>query len=118
MRFLIDANLPFRLAKVLKEKGYDIIHTDDLPDKERTKDNDIRRIAVDQNRIVITKDSDFLDSHLIHGIPSKLLLVATGNIINKALLSLFDKYFETIEKLFDSYDLIELDNEQIIGHEK
>ena len=38
MKFLIDANLPFKLAKSLKDKGYNIIHTDELPDKERTKE--------------------------------------------------------------------------------
>ena len=118
MKFLIDANLPFKLAKSLKDKGYNIIHIDDLPDKERTKDNEIRKISIDQNRIVITKDSDFLDSHLINGIPSKLLLVTTGNIINKSLIHLFDDHFETIIGLFNSYDLIELTNEEIIGHEK
>jgi predicted nuclease of predicted toxin-antitoxin system len=118
MKFLIDANLSFKLAKSLKDKGYDVIHTDDLPAKERTKDKEIRDISVTQNCIVITKDSDFLDSHLINGIPSKLLLVTTGNITNKALIHLFDNYFEKIIDLFKSYDLIELDNEQIIGHEK
>ncbi|MFO7656427.1 MAG: DUF5615 family PIN-like protein [Bacteroidales bacterium] len=118
MRFLIDANLPFKLAKSLKDRGYDVIHTDDLSDKERTKDNELRKISIEQNRIVITKDSDFLDSHLINGIPSKLLLITTGNIINKTLIQLFDNHFETLVDLFNSYDLIELDNEQIIGHEK
>jgi len=118
MKFLIDANLSFKLAKSLKDKGYNIIHTDDLPNKEKTKDNEIRKISTDQNRIVITKDSDFLDSHLINGIPPKLLLVTTGNIINKSLIQLFDNHFETIVNLFKSYDLIELNNEEIIGHEK
>lgn len=46
MKFLIDANLPFKLAKSLKDKGYDVIHTDDLPDKEKTKDNEIRKISI------------------------------------------------------------------------
>ncbi len=118
MRFLIDANLPFKLAQSLKDKGYDVIHTDDLPNKERTKDYEIRKISIDQHRIIITKDSDFLDSHLINGVPSKLHLVTTGNIINNSLILLFDNYFETIVDLFNSYDLIELDNEQIVGHEK
>jgi len=94
MKFLIDANLPFRLSK------------------------EIRKISVEQDRIVITKDSDFLDSHVIQGVPSKLLLVTTGNIVNKELIDLFDKYFETTIQLFDIYDLIELNNEQIIGHER
>ena len=59
MKFLIDANLSFKLSKFLKNKGYDVIHTDNLPNKERTTDNDIRRFAIDQNRIIITKDIDF-----------------------------------------------------------
>ena len=118
MKFLIDANLPFKLATLLKKKGYDVIHTDDLPDKERTKDKEIRDISINEDRIVITKDSDFLDSYLIIGKPPKLLLVTTGNIINKSLILLFDGYFETIVDLFNSYDLIELNNQQIIGHEK
>jgi predicted nuclease of predicted toxin-antitoxin system len=33
--------LPFRLAKSLKDNGFDILHTDDLPDKERTTDKEI-----------------------------------------------------------------------------
>lgn len=118
MKFLIDANLPFKLAHILKEQDFDVLHTDDLPNKERTTDKEIRKFVFDQNRIVITKDSDFLDSHLIKNIPSKLLLVTTGNITNNELLSLFKKNFETIVKLFESYNLIEFDTKQIIGHEK
>lgn len=118
MKFLIDAILPFRLAKTLKNRGFDIIHTDDLPNKERTTDKEIRKISVDQNRIVITKDSDFLDSHIILGVPSKLLFVTTGNITNRELIDLFDKHFVTSINLFEIYDLIELNNEQIIGHER
>jgi predicted nuclease of predicted toxin-antitoxin system len=118
MKFLIDANLSFKLASALRSRGYDVLHTDDLPDKERTSDKKIREVSVRQNRTIISKDSDFLDSLLISGVPSKLLLVTTGNIINKELLLLFEKYFDSIVQLFDLYDLIELDNLQIIVHEK
>jgi predicted nuclease of predicted toxin-antitoxin system len=118
MKFFVDANLPFRLALNMKERGYDVLHTDDLPNKEKTTDKEILKVAVDQDRIVITKDSDFLDSHLIQGIPGKLLFVTTGNFINKDLLELIEKYFETIVQLFDIYDLIEINNKEIIGHEK
>lgn len=118
MKFLVDANLPFTIALDLKKRGFDTLHTDDLPNKERTTDKEIRKVAVEQDRIVITKDSDFLDSHLIQGIPNKLLFVTTGNIINKDLLYLIGKYFENIVQLFEIYDLIEINNEEIIGHEK
>ncbi len=46
MKFIVDAQLPFGIAQLLKSKGFDAIHTDDLPDKERTTDNQIRAIAL------------------------------------------------------------------------
>lgn len=118
MKFFVDANLPFKLAQSLKDSGFDTIHTDDLPNKERTTDEEIRNLVLVQDRIVLTKDSDFLDSHLIQGVPAKLLLITTGNIINKDLLRLIEKYFKDIVQLFEIYDLIEMNNEEIIGHEK
>jgi predicted nuclease of predicted toxin-antitoxin system len=118
MKFLIDANLPFKLALLLKNKGYEIIHTDNLKNKERTTDNEIRKIALEENYIVVTKDTDFFDSHLINKVPPKLLFVTTGNIVNSELHHLFDLHFEKVIILFEKYDCVELDNKQIIIHEK
>jgi len=98
MKFIIDAQLPFGLKKILIELGQDAIHTDDLSTKEKTTDNQIREISEKENRIVITKDSDFVDSFYIKRIPKKLLLVSTGNIVNKILFELFRKNFSTILK--------------------
>ena len=118
MKFFVDANLPLRLAVKLGEGGYDVIHTDDLSNKERTSDNEIRRVSMDQNRIIITKDSDFLDSHLIQGVPEKLIFITTGNITNRDLLILIEENFETVVQLLEIYDLIEINNNEIIVHEK
>jgi len=98
MKFFVDANLPFKLAKNLKDKGFDVLHTDNLPNKEATSDKEIRELSVTQNRVLITKDSDFFDSHYLHRIPKKLIFVITGNIVNKELLLLFDEQFERIIK--------------------
>ena len=38
MKFLLDTQLPKKLAEFLKWKGYDAIHTLDLPNKNRTTD--------------------------------------------------------------------------------
>ena len=38
MKFIVDAQLPFVLTRFLIKKGFDVIHTDNLPDKERTKE--------------------------------------------------------------------------------
>ena len=116
MRFLVDANLPVKLAKTIGRMGHTVVHTDDLPNKERTSDKEIKAISTDQNLVVISKDTDFFDSHLIQGIPSKFLLVSTGNITNKELFNLFIN-FENIVTLFETYDLIGIDNQQILVYE-
>lgn len=30
MKFIVDAQLPFRLTKFIRDKGFDAIHTDDF----------------------------------------------------------------------------------------
>ena len=77
MKFLVDAQLPPILAIWLSEKGFDAIHTDNLPDRDETPDSVIRSVADAAGRIVITKDSDFYDSHLLFRQPAKLVLIAT-----------------------------------------
>ena len=117
MKYIIDAQLPYALSEFLKTKNLDVIHTDDLPNKEFTKDNEIRDISVKEKRIVVTKDSDFLDSFFVNGIPPKLLLISTGNLKNKELLSLFESNIHKINKLFEDHSFVEMNNTEIIGHE-
>ncbi|MEI6047262.1 MAG: DUF5615 family PIN-like protein [Bacteroidota bacterium] len=33
MKFFVDANLPHKLALNLRDRGFDVLHTDDLPGK-------------------------------------------------------------------------------------
>ena len=65
MKFLVDAHLPKRLASFLNAEGHDAIHTRDLPVGNRTSDATINQVSMAEQRIVITKDSDFMDSHLL-----------------------------------------------------
>lgn len=116
MKFLVDAQLPPILAIWLSEKGFDAIHTDNLPDRDETPDSVIRSVADAAGRIVITKDSDFYDSHLLFRQPAKLLLITTGNLKNRQLLDLFRQNFGEIIQLFQSYSLVELNNDEIIAH--
>lgn len=83
MKFLVDAHLPQRLARLLQQLGHDVLHTLDLPEQNRTSDETLNQIALDDRRVIITKDSDFVDSFLLFRRPPKLLLVSTGNIGNR-----------------------------------
>jgi predicted nuclease of predicted toxin-antitoxin system len=115
MKFLVDAQLPYGIALLLRDKGYDALHTNDLPDRERTSDNQIRSIAVSENRIVITKDYDFVDSHILRKMPEKLLIVTTGNIKNKQLFDLWRNNWELITRLFETWDFVELSKYDVIA---
>jgi len=85
MRFLLDAMLPRRLARRLTASGHDAVHTLELQAGNRTTDRDISAEADREGRAVVTKDADFVSTHVITGSPARLLLVSTGNIGNAEL---------------------------------
>lgn len=75
MKYLVDAQLPKALSYFLVAKGIDAIHTLELPDKNKTSDAVINMLSVEENRVVITKDDDFLQSYLIHKTPTNFYLL-------------------------------------------
>lgn len=116
MKFLVDAQLPARLSKFLVTAGHDATHTVELPKGNRTNDSAIIEIADSQDRIVITKDRDFRDGHLLAGSPRHLLIVGTGNITNAELLTLFETNINAISEASTDADFIELQPATLILH--
>lgn len=116
MRLLIDAHLPRKLAIQLKELGHDVRHTLGLPQGNRTADQEINELSINELRIVVTKDSDFVDSFWLQNQPWKLLLISTGNIRNDELLALFLKNVDKLEQTFTDARFIELTRESLIVH--
>lgn len=117
MKFLVDAQLPRLLAIRLKELGHSALHTLELASANRTPDNEIASTADQEQAVVITKDADFLDSHLISGCPSKLLLVSTGNISNRELLRLFEIHIVLIASSLEQSDFVELNQLGLVIHD-
>ncbi|MDQ2760656.1 MAG: DUF5615 family PIN-like protein [Actinomycetota bacterium] len=101
MKFLIDAQLPTRLAEFLNRAGHHAIHTIGLPDGNRSTDSQIAQRADAEGRVVVTKDQDFRDGHLLARSPRQLLVVATGNITNGALLAVFELHLDAIVSALD-----------------
>ncbi len=116
MNFLIDAQLPYRLASWLRSRGHDVTHTTELPRSNRTPDKLLLAKANEEMRTVITKDADFLISFELGQGPPKLLLVATGNIHNDELLELFAKHEGKINDLLDHHSFIELGRAELVVH--
>ena len=116
MKFLVDAHLPRRLALRLREAGHDALHTLDLPNKNRTTDDEINRVSVQEQRILITKDGDFVDSFLIAREPYKLLLISTGNITNVELEAIFVPNIASIVTALATNSYVELSRTTLITH--
>lgn len=116
MRFLVDAQLPRRLAKALTHLGHDTIHTLDLPDRNATTDREVLAVVDREDRIVVTKDNDFRDSYLLRGQPARLLHVTTGNITNAALLELVQRHLSEIEQALERSRYVELTADSLVVH--
>lgn len=116
MRFLVDAQLPRRLANALTDLGHDALHTLDLPDRNATRDREVAAVADRDDRIVVTKDNDFRDSHLLRGRPRRLLHVTTGNITNAALMELVRRHLGEIERAFERSRYVELTADSLVVH--
>ncbi|TWP37941.1 DUF5615 family PIN-like protein [Leekyejoonella antrihumi] len=91
MKFLVDAQLSARLADFLNSAGHDAVHTSSLHNGSRSSDRQVAAAADAEDRVVVTKDSNFRDSHLLRETPSRLLIIATGNVTNETLLAVFER---------------------------
>ena len=117
LRIIVDAQLPRQLARFLAfHAGYDSLHTLDLPAANRTQDGSITRLSMEEQRVVITKDADFVNSFLLHGQPHKLLLVSTGNISTVDLLELFRKFLPQLTQVLTHHAYVELSRTLLVTH--
>jgi predicted nuclease of predicted toxin-antitoxin system len=116
MNFLVDAQLPRRLALAMRTEGHDVLHTLDLRDGNQTTDETLNVLSEQDGRIVVTKDADFVNSFLVAGRPHKLLLISTGNITNRELEALFLPQLPHIVELFQEHRFLELNRTALIIH--
>ena len=100
LRFLIDTQLPPVLAAYLRRKGFDALHTTTFEQGHLLADADIRRIAQQQQRIVVTKDSDFSNHFHVAGAPPRVLYLTLGNCRNHELINWLDLHLGMICQLF------------------
>ena len=114
LKFIVDTQLPPSLSEFLRSAGNDAKHTTDFPDGHLLKDAEIIRIAIQEERIVVTKDRDFLDYYLLKGIPPRVLLLQFGNIGNPALIRFFTVNQTQLEQLFNQgAEMVLFSREQI-----
>ncbi len=116
MKFLVDAQLPYRFVVWLTGAGHDALHTLDLPLQNHTPDNEVIARAILDDRVIISKDDDFVQSFLITGEP-RLLLISTGNITNTDLEKIVRANLSRIEAAFVLNRFIEITRDTLMIHD-
>ena len=69
MKFIIDEQLPGSLARFFREKGHDVVHVNTLRSGLHMPDEVVSEISMRENRVVISKDSDFLNRFVVRREP-------------------------------------------------
>lgn len=102
MKILCDVHISIKIAKLFASKGTESVHINNILDKWFTSDIKISNYADVNDFILITKDSDFKNSHFINKSPRKLIKINLGNISTNRLLEIFESCYILINEKFDN----------------
>ncbi|MDR3338023.1 MAG: DUF5615 family PIN-like protein [Treponema sp.] len=83
MKLLLDANLSWRLTAVLSKHFGECAHVNKIGLPLPPPDSQIWKYAAENEYIIVSQDSDFLNFLETQGYPPKVVLLRTGNISRK-----------------------------------
>lgn len=96
MKFLIDAQLPPALARLITSLGHEAIHVEEAGILGTT-DQAIWNYAIANGQAIITKDEDFKNILVLTSAPTTpVIWVRIGNCSNTALAQWFHPLFPQI----------------------
>ncbi|MBS1848886.1 MAG: DUF5615 family PIN-like protein [Actinobacteria bacterium] len=116
-RFLVDQQLPSKLASHLASRGHDATQDKDHPGGTTLPDTEVIRIADAEGRVVVTKDDDFRISYVLSARPAGLLHVTCGNISTPDLLADFDRNHDILISALADYAYVEINRAGIVVHD-
>jgi predicted nuclease of predicted toxin-antitoxin system len=107
LKFIVDANLSWRLANWLREQGHEASHVHALK-AERRGDSDIWNLARQTGAVVVSKDEDFANRHR-SGEPPDLIWIRWGNTSRSETIRKLEKSWpEIVSALQAGEGMIEL----------
>ncbi|WP_166982213.1 DUF5615 family PIN-like protein [Paramicrobacterium fandaimingii] len=115
--FLVDQQLPAKLAEYLSRFGHDARHVKQYPGGTTMRDAEIAALADHEGRTVLTKDDDFRVLHLTRQQPARILIVTCGNIATRDLLALVDQNYSDLTAAVEKYSFVELDRDGVFIHD-
>ena len=100
MKFLVDAQLPPALARVLSSQGHTAQHVRDI-NMHADDDTAIWDYAIEKGMVVVTKDEDFAYRSGQGGSSPVIVWLRIGNTSRGALLQWFEPLLPRIVELID-----------------
>lgn len=114
MKVICDVHIARRIVRFFQSQGVEAIHVNDILDSWYTKDTAIAAYADQYNYVVVSKDADFKNSHLLRKSPKRLLKINLGNISTADLIHILAQHLEVLKEKFQlEYCLIEVDRGSI-----
>lgn len=108
MKFLVDAQLPEKLARWLREQHFDAVHVIDRQ-LDRADDNLLWEIAKEEDRIMISKDEDFFIFAMRPKDKGRLIWLRMGNCRTAHLIQFLEKrWTEVVQLLEEGQQIVEL----------
>lgn len=87
MKLLFDQNVSPKLCRLLADVFPNAAHVREIGLRE-ADDATIWRRAQSENRVIVTKDSDFRQRSFLEGFPPKIILIQLGNCSTRAIETL------------------------------
>ncbi|WP_368496993.1 DUF5615 family PIN-like protein [Herbiconiux sp. A18JL235] len=108
MRFLVDAQLPPALARMLAARGHVAEHVTDIGPADAA-DHALWAYAMEHRAVLVTKDEDFSSMVVLGGEAPAIIWIRVGNTRRRALIEWFEPLIDTVVDMIEAgNDLIEL----------
>jgi predicted nuclease of predicted toxin-antitoxin system len=105
MHFVVDAQLPPALARLLSGLGHTAEHVADIGLRD-ADDSPIWDYAVRSQAVIVTKDEDFVQRHQQSRMAPVVVWLRIGNTSRRALLQWFEPLVPQIVALIENGDRI------------
>jgi predicted nuclease of predicted toxin-antitoxin system len=102
LRFILDEQLPPRLADWLRKRGHDARHVLEIGMGGAT-DATVIAVAEERGAVLVTKDADF---RLPRRIAVPAIWLRFGNVSTRLLLERFAQAFDEVEKALANGEML------------
>lgn len=105
MKFLVDAQLPPALARVLESNGHTALHVMDI-NMHADDDSKLWDYALEEEMVIVTKDEDFAHRISQGGRSPVIVWLRMGNTSRRALLLWFEPLLPRVVELIEHGEIL------------